>query len=281
MSDHMLLLKDSKHCPVCQDALHWQPEVGEDKNARHRRKYNILSVYYLILLHLICLSLLGWLFLLGKFNAGMSSRQGLEMLDFDNRYKDWVPVTYELRAENALENPPSDFMGMPNEKNTKAWDELITPTYFAASRQDLQKTKESINDSVLLGHPHNGEYYLAGLGVYHDIHCLRRLRLFLHSNYYYDRLTDVNLQYLREHLGHCIESLRRSVMCSADTNIFTFTWEDAEEVHPGIFRPNPKSNQQRKCVRWELVEKWVTDRHVPLSPVLLKPDGRQDKIMMV
>lgn len=42
---------------------------------------------------------------------------------------------------------------------------------------------------------------MAGLGVYHDIHCLRRLRLFLHSDYYYGELTEVNKEYLREHLG--------------------------------------------------------------------------------
>jgi len=228
------------------------------------------------------------------------------MIDFDNRYADWVPVSYELRAEYALENPDSTFAGMPDAANTKAWDDLIarrfmpTPTlflrkkkhhlfltshllvsatYFAASLGDLQKTGESVNDSVLLAR--RKDHYLAGLGVYHDIHCLRRLRLFLHSNYYYDELTEVNLEYLREHLGHCIESLRRSVMCKADTNIFTFTWEDAQEVHPGVWRPNPKSNQQRKCVKWEAVEAWVTERHVPLQPILLKPSGEEEKVLMV
>ena len=65
------------------------------------------------------------------------------------------------------------------------------------SESDLQKTGESINDSVLL----TDGSYIAGLGVYHEIHCLRRLRLFLHSDYYYDTLTDTNMQYLRGHLG--------------------------------------------------------------------------------
>jgi hypothetical protein len=70
-------------------------------------------------------------------------------------------------------------------------------------------------------------------------------------------------------------------MCNADTNIFTFTWKDAEEVHPGVFRPNPKSNQEKKCVRWEAVEDWVMERHTDLQPILLKPDGEKERVLMV
>lgn len=83
------------------------------------------------------------------------------------------------------------------------------------------------------------------------------------------------------HLEHCIESLRRTIMCTADTNIYSFTWEDAEYVRPGAWRPRPKSNQERKCVRWEAVQDWVMERHVPLNPVLLRPSGEEEKILMI
>ncbi|KAK3331274.1 hypothetical protein B0H66DRAFT_456316, partial [Apodospora peruviana] len=167
------------------------------------------------------------------------------------------------------------YAGLPNEANTKAWDDLIMPTFFSASLVDLRKTGESVNDSVRLAQ--GG--YLAGLGVYHNIHCLRRLRIFLHSDYDYDNLTEANLKYFRGHLaniqspGHCIESLRRSVLCNADTTIYTFTWTDAKFVRPGVWRPESKSNQERKCVKWEAIEDWVNERRVPLNPVLLKPSG--------
>ncbi|KAI1430273.1 hypothetical protein F5Y12DRAFT_722941 [Xylaria sp. FL1777] len=69
-------------------------------------------------------------------------------------------------------------------------------------------------------------------------------------------------------------------MCNADTNIFTFTWENAEEVRPGILRPMPQSNQQRKCVNFEAIESWVMERHVSLHPRLVKLGGEIEKIMM-
>ncbi|KAI0896189.1 hypothetical protein F4806DRAFT_466488 [Annulohypoxylon nitens] len=70
-------------------------------------------------------------------------------------------------------------------------------------------------------------------------------------------------------------------MCNADTNIYTFTWTDAELVRPGIWRPRPKSNQDRKCVQWKPLEDWVMERRVPLNPILLKPNGEEEKILMV
>jgi hypothetical protein len=69
-------------------------------------------------------------------------------------------------------------------------------------------------------------------------------------------------------------------MCNANTNIYTFTWDDADEVKPGIFRPQPKSSQQRRCVNWNAVEDWALMRRTPLKPILLKPNGDEEKILM-
>ncbi|KAI1824327.1 hypothetical protein F4861DRAFT_506432 [Xylaria intraflava] len=244
------------------------------ESTTHLRAHLFLSMYSVVL-HLLCFSMAAYL--LWQTISSPDNKDQVILANFDHRYPDWIPVSYEVRDEYAAENEPSPFMGRPNEQNTKAWDDLITPTYFSASHADLVKTGESINSSVVLA---DGGY-LAGLGVYHDIHCLRRLRLFLHSNYYYDELTADNIEYLRDHLGHCIESLRRTVMCNADTSIFTFTWKNAEKVRPGVLRPMPQSNQQRKCVNFDAVESWVMERHVPLHPRLVKPDGEIEKIMMV
>ncbi|KAK9780442.1 putative Tat pathway signal sequence [Seiridium cardinale] len=241
----------------------------------HRGSHSLSFLFrgYLLVLHLLCFCLVVALFL----TVSRTSNLDLAMLDFDSRYPDWVPISYELLHENPLENPQNKFDGMPNQANTKAWDDLITPTFFSVSEAELQKTGESVNDSVRLA---KGGY-MAGLGVYHNIHCLRRLRLYLHAEYYYDNFTAANMDYLYEHLGHCIESLCRSIMCNADTSIYTFTWEDATLVRPGIWRPESKSNQDRKCIKWESLEDWVMERHIPLNPVLLKPGGEEEKVLMV
>ncbi|KAF2812868.1 uncharacterized protein BDZ99DRAFT_555817 [Mytilinidion resinicola] len=199
-----------------------------------------------------------------------------------------------MRHEYASDHSSSKYSGLPNDDNTQAWDDLIMrepsqrspseklfqkltqpkATFFNTSADELAQVGEEVDNSVRLA---DGGY-IAGLGVYHDIHCLRRLRLFLHSDYYYPPLTEVNLRYLRKHLDHCIESLRKAVMCNVDTNIYTFTWDDTTAAD---HRPNPKSNQMRKCTNWEAVEGWVTKRHVPLNPMLMRPSGVSDRIHMV
>ncbi|KAI3325574.1 hypothetical protein HD806DRAFT_490702 [Xylariaceae sp. AK1471] len=229
----------------------------------HLLVHSFLSTYS-VLLNVLCFSLAAAL--LWKSGPGSGSTD-VGILGFENRHPYWIPVSYEARDEYVAEN----------EQNTKAWDDLMSPTYFSASHADLQKAGESINSSVFLV---DGGY-LAGLGVYHDIHCLRRLRLFLDSNGYYDELTEENMEYLRDHLGHCIESLRRTVICNADTNIFTFTWKNEQEVRPGVLRPMPQSKPQRKCVSFGAVESWIMERHVSLHPRLVKPNGEIKKIMMV
>ncbi|KAF2648991.1 hypothetical protein K491DRAFT_735839 [Lophiostoma macrostomum CBS 122681] len=180
---------------------------------------------------------------------------------------------YELRKEYASDHAVSEYSGLPNENNTQGWNDLIKTTWFVASKEMLAMTGESIDNSVMLA---DGGY-LAGLGVYHDIHCLRRLRLYLHADYYYEELTEANLKYLREHLGHCIEALRKPVMCTVDTSIYTFTWDNATER-----RPNPKSNQHRKCLNWESLQEWLssTGKKVPLNPMLVRPTGVKDRILM-
>lgn len=56
--------------------------------------------------------------------------------DYDNRYTDWIPVSYELQREDALYRVKTEFDGMPNDANTKAWDDLIIRRSSWSSRGD-------------------------------------------------------------------------------------------------------------------------------------------------
>ncbi|KAF2190063.1 hypothetical protein K469DRAFT_759479 [Zopfia rhizophila CBS 207.26] len=219
---------------------------------------------YLIFIHLVCLVLLGTV----VCNTIYPSFFGVEDA-FDRQLPHLVPKNYELRKEYSSDHAHNKYTGLPNENNTKAWDDLVKRVILIQPRKIAVETNYT---AVRLA---EGGGYLAGLGVWHDIHCLRRIRLYLHANYYYQPLTEKNLEYLREHLGHCIEGLRQTVMCNADTSIYTFTWENATDR-----RPNPQSNQYRKCINWDTVWNWVDERHIPLNPWLLRPTGVADKIMM-
>ena len=140
------------------------------------------------------------------------------------------------------------------------------------------------------------EGYLAPLGVYHELHCLRQLRLYLYRDTYFANLTEANIEWFNSHLGtvlspaprlsvparmsalinrvdHCIETLRISIMCNADLSLYTFYWKIREEN-----RPHAKSNAKRVCINWHEVEQWSMKRKVSLWPRLIRKGGVGDKI---
>lgn len=65
------------------------------------------------------------------------------LLDYENRYPNWVPVSYELQREDAVDKVKTEFSGMPNDANTKAWDELITRSFSPATRTTVLKEADS------------------------------------------------------------------------------------------------------------------------------------------
>ncbi|ORY16977.1 hypothetical protein BCR34DRAFT_597362 [Clohesyomyces aquaticus] len=179
-------------------------------------------------------------------------------------------IDFMLKNEHATDHSvQSKYSGYPNDDNNKAWEDLIQPTFFGATEQEIMQAGDTVDDSVKL----EDGGYVAALGVYHEVHCLRQLRLFLYSEHYYPNLTHDNILYLQGHLDHCLEALRMSVMCNADLSLYTFRWKAANDD-----RPYPKSNASRKCVNWDGVESWAMQRKVSLTPMLLRTTGEADRI---
>ncbi|OAG02414.1 uncharacterized protein CC84DRAFT_1220740 [Paraphaeosphaeria sporulosa] len=187
----------------------------------------------------------------------------------------WKPLSvgYVLSEEHSVDHDKySRFSGSPTHENTKAWEDLIQrkPTFFAATDHELRAGGETIDDAVRVA---DTDGYLAALGVYHELHCLRQLRLHLYRDVYFTNLTEANLQWFYDHLDHCIETLRISIMCQADLSLYTFKWDSNDE-----YRPHAKSNSKRMCVNWDEVERWSSERKVSLWPRLIRKGGSSEKI---
>ncbi|KAH7125251.1 hypothetical protein B0J11DRAFT_300685 [Dendryphion nanum] len=185
----------------------------------------------------------------------------------------WRPLSVGnvVSGEHSVDHEKhSKYSGPPTVENTKAWEDLVQPTFFGATEQELVRGKESIDDSVQLA---DSDGYLAALGVYHELHCLRQLRLHLYKDTYYSNLTQANIDWFYGHLDHCIETLRISIMCQADLSLYTFSWKTSHDN-----RPNSKSNAKRQCVNWDEVEEWSMKRRVSLWPRLLRKNGKKDII---
>ncbi|KAJ5171444.1 uncharacterized protein N7500_004227 [Penicillium coprophilum] len=150
-------------------------------------------------------------------------------------------LKWELRTfQNQLEitNP---FKGPPRPELEEAWNKLLHPS--AAILVDKESLDRINRTSVEL---RDGSGYMAALDVYHQLHCLRWVRRYIHQDHY--NSTEENLG---QHIDHCLDGLRQYVMCNADLSINTFDWI------PNYPKPWPNFEVVHKCANWESIEEWV------------------------
>jgi hypothetical protein len=67
--------------------------------------------------------------------------------------------------------------------------------------------------------------------------------------------------------GHCIEALRLSLMCQANTALYTFKWDEGNTHKKQALT----SKAKRQCVKWDPVHEWASSRTVGLNPEFYRP----------
>jgi hypothetical protein len=70
--------------------------------------------------------------------------------------------------------------------------------------------------------------------------------------------------FMQVHIGHCIEALRVSVMCSADLGLYSFIWTGADAT-----KPSARSTSPRKCMDWDTIDRWSRERMIPNTHIKL------------
>ncbi|KAK8080941.1 hypothetical protein PG997_008759 [Apiospora hydei] len=187
----------------------------------------------------------------------------------------WSPiqqfVQYEVkdRGGHSLDAVRT-YAGVPTPENDKAWDALIRPAYFNATVEELERAGESLDNVTRL----TGGGYLASIGVYHELHCVRQLRFYIYKDRYYPNLSESEEKYLQFHLDHCVESLREAIMCYGNTALISFYWDD-----PKASQPAAQSNARAKCAVWDSIEHWGYSRRVPTSPDFQRPPMNEEQHM--
>ncbi|KAI6784067.1 uncharacterized protein J7T54_004613 [Emericellopsis cladophorae] len=226
----------------------------------HSRGSSIVTCkrVYMVLLHGIVLILVVTL-CMGIDSKGPNPRP--------TKGASWSPVRehieHELNAGHATDHHKySQYSGWPSPKQDEAWDDLMRPVYFNATRDELEKAGESFENIAEL----EGGGYPASLGVYHELHCLRQLRFWLWKDRYYGDLTEAQDDYFHGHLDHCIETLRLTIMCNGNPAVYSFYWDDPAADHPAT-----QSNSENVCAKWESIENWGYERRISTDPDIVRP----------
>ncbi|KAI3324584.1 hypothetical protein HD806DRAFT_493002 [Xylariaceae sp. AK1471] len=141
------------------------------------------------------------------------------------------------------------------------WDEITAPPgkvgMIVVSKEELAShnlTSTRLSD---------GSGYLATIDVFHQLHCLDMLRKDI-----LNPTGKVAEELWREHVGHCIDSIRLSLQCHADTSLLTFKWIEGYSI------PWPDFRTHRTCRNFEDIRQWaseriyVQERHDWVHPIL-------------
>lgn len=227
-----------------QYILHNTPSADVIDMTWRRRFYILLSFSF------FCLSLLLGLFIFAMGASTCSSRPFIPDSEVILPYSP-APVNYVNKWLKGDPDTPK-FVGNPSTEMDQAWHDLLSGTAIRFSEQELIMANNATSIRLQDGG------YVAGLGISHSLHCVKRIKQYLHPDYYYPG--DQNWEELFLHVDHCLESLRQSVMCSADVSVYTLEWTPHSKFKPAVRVPQPHA-----CVDWEALHGWMEGRAASLS----------------
>ncbi|KAG6357510.1 hypothetical protein INS49_013387 [Diaporthe citri] len=186
------------------------------------------------------------------------ARDQTEALTLSRAYIAALHLAVVCLAFLSIRGPISTSIAVGEPVDGRSWS-----VAFNATLDELRMANESIDgDLVEL----DGGGYLASLGAYHELHCLRRLRHYLYREYYFRNLTQMEADNVHAHLDHCIEALRVTIMCHGNTEVYSFEWDD-----PKSYKPAAKSNGRSVCARWSSVEDWAYSRMTTYDDIVHPP----------
>ena len=170
-------------------------------------------------------------------------------------------VEYEMKKFEPF--PTSIFSGEPRPESEEAWHNLMTNMTVRVSQEELDA-----HDQTSIPLPNGG--YMAWIGAFHELHCVKILRHWAWREHYMPHLTAHEKAHQMVHVDHCLEALRNAAICRADTQALpVFKWDPTT--------PHPMLNTHRtmhRCVNWDAMMTSHEDRMVSREEVdlLRNPD---------
>ncbi|KAI0187900.1 hypothetical protein EV127DRAFT_435571 [Xylaria flabelliformis] len=174
-------------------------------------------------------------------------------------------VVFESRPVDGLAEG-SIYAGYPNSESDAAWNALMEGINLKILPEEMSQLDQG---SLELK---DGTGYLGTLGVYHELHCIKRIRRWIYRDYYYPNATDDEYNERMTHAEHCLEFIRQAAMCHGDITVTSFKWLHDRDGH--VIEPTTKEGALHQCVRWDTLSGWAKSRRVDLfDPNLLVPEN--------
>ncbi|KDR66681.1 hypothetical protein GALMADRAFT_80543, partial [Galerina marginata CBS 339.88] len=159
-------------------------------------------------------------------------------------------VEYEIRTHYSnVGDDTSPFWKPLSPELDQQWEDLYN---FGVSK--IPKSKAALLPNKTAPIPGQEEFYIVMIDVFHELHCLNMIRQTLYPDYYPKMRW--NSSEMPWHIGHCLDSIRQSLICSADVSVLVWQWN--EELQKNIRR----HDVPHTCRKFNKIQAWAKEREL-------------------
>ncbi|KAE8142314.1 hypothetical protein BDV38DRAFT_278479 [Aspergillus pseudotamarii] len=229
-------LIQEKHAVTCSHLI-----------AQQRRLYCIILGLLTCLVLITVVAVVAWITSSPLF---LRPRHHYSPAEAAVRYKDTI-----FSASGLQGAPRTKYQGPPTDESEQAWKDLY----------DVGISKIPFSEAIKLSNKtvpffeYPGEFYVQ-IDVFYQLHCLNRIRHWFwhavsHESSVDNRTHDEpgaaeTKRNAIEHVDHCIDSIRQSLMCAADVTALTGFWNEEQQL------VKAKLDVIRTCRDFEAIRDW-------------------------
>lgn len=159
---------------------------------------------------------------------------------------------------------PSIYRGRPTNETEAAWEALYMTPGINIPQEKLPLLNKSSAVNWLRTPKDKGDGYVGYLEVFHQLHCLNMVRLKIYQKEYEEEFGYPPSQFEPEkaavtatHIDHCLESLRLSMMCTADVTPVMIVVDDTAPLGRWV-----DFTTMHKCRNFWDIRAWVDQNKV-------------------
>ncbi|GFG19483.1 hypothetical protein IFM5058_10134 [Aspergillus udagawae] len=152
-------------------------------------------------------------------------------------------LAYDESGKLVIESTPGEkkWVGNPTPEMDALWDRVESGSIVLLEGSE----SDTVRDKTLL---FDG-YWLTGLDVIHQMHCLNKIRKALYPEYYQPEQS-ASTEML--HVEHCLDYIRQAVMCNSDITPVPLTWYQSAHTFGPDFRTTHTCRDFEALLQWSL-----------------------------
>ncbi|KYK57931.1 hypothetical protein DCS_04944 [Drechmeria coniospora] len=151
------------------------------------------------------------------------------------------------------------YRGKPTVEKDAAWAALWEMGDIVIKLSELPLMNKSDDHSRRLYRPELGGI-AANLEAFHQLHCLDMIRRYTYRNEYNNETIPADIRHvgetdLRDHVDHCITTLRLAIMCTGDVTPILM-----ERDPDNVMNVFPDMRTPHKCRRFDKIQEWFREK---------------------